>query len=330
VTRVALALLVVGCSSPEESAAPSDASVDTHVHDVAIEAAQDAHDSHVVEDTPEDPPPPPVPETLAETGLYKDFATLTLADGVTPFDVKYPLWSDGAEKSRWMWLPAGTAIDKSNPDHWTYPKGTKAWKEFRRDGKRIETRFLEKTGEGSWGWRYVAYAWSADGKTATAARLGSKNALGTTHEIPSQEHCDQCHSGTRDGLIGPGAVQFGDKVPPGEPLVRDVLGYLHGNCGYCHSDQGRWATARPARFKVLVADTDPKKTGTYVTMINVKMNHLDPAGEPFIGIVPGNPDKSHVYYRMGKRDGFWNMPPVGTNVTDEAGMARIAEWIRAL
>jgi hypothetical protein len=72
----------------------------------------------------------------AETGLYKDIATYTLADGVTPFDVKYPLWSDGAEKSRWVWLPPCTSIDKTNADWWSYPKGTKAWKEFRRDGKR--------------------------------------------------------------------------------------------------------------------------------------------------------------------------------------------------
>lgn len=328
-------LALVGCT-PAVEAVVADASVDARIEETPVDsvdsAAADAHhdgsrkgDADVTDELP-----PVVPDTLAESGLYKDLATRTLADGVTPFDVKYPLWSDGAEKSRWMWLPSGTSIDKSDPDHWTYPKGTRAWKEFRSGGKRIETRFLEKTGEGSWGWRYVAYAWSEDQKTATAARAGMKNALGTTHEIPSQEHCDQCHSGTRDGLIGPGAIQLGEVTPPGADLVRETLGYLHGNCGYCHSDYGRWASVRPLRLKVRVTDTDPKKTPTYLTLINAKMSHADIDGDPYIGVVPGNPDKSHLVQRMARRDGVWSMPPVSSNVVDEVGLARVRAWITGL
>lgn len=332
--RLVFVVALVGCgqqTQTDSADAPLDA--DAPLAEAASDTtdASDAHEVHesATSDASEEEAPP-VPETLAETGLYKDIATLTLADGVTPFTVVYPLWSDGAEKSRWMWLPPGTSIDKTDPDHWTYPKGMKAWKEFRVAGKRIETRFLEKTGEGSWGWRYVAYAWTSDGKSAKAARAGVKNALGTTHEIPSQEHCDQCHSGTRDGLIGPGAIQFGVVKPPGKDLVQETLGYLHGNCGFCHSDFGRWATARALRLKVRVTDTDPAKTPTYLTLINAKMSHADIAGEPFIGVVPGQPDKSHIVYRMSKRDGVWNMPPVGTNVVDEVGLARVRAWITAL
>jgi hypothetical protein len=321
--RLVLVLALLGCGTAREAEVQPvpDAGIDTHVHEAAI----DSHVMDVVDATEE--PPPPVPDTLAETGLYKDFAARTLADGVVAFDIKYPLWSDGAEKSRWLRLPPGGTIDKSNPDHWTYPKGTKAWKEFRRDGKRVETRFLEKTGEGSWGWRYVAYAWSEDGATAKAARLGAKNALGTEHDIPSQEQCDQCHSGTRDGLIGPGAIQWGEADVPGTGVVKEVLSYLHGNCGYCHSDEGRWAGARKLRLKVRLSDKDPATTPTYLTLINVDMAHADISGKPYIGIVPGNPDKSHIVMRMERRDQIWDMPPVGSEIVDKAAMVKIREWI---
>src|SRR5690349_20362108 len=63
------------------------------------------------------------PMLLSETGLYSDIATRTLAPGDAPFDVGFELWSDGAEKQRWLLLPEGTAIDDSDVDRWSFPTG---------------------------------------------------------------------------------------------------------------------------------------------------------------------------------------------------------------
>jgi hypothetical protein len=345
----AAAILLLGCSSEKAADAP-----DTAPRDSGVDVA-DSH-PHVEPDTrPEaepEIPPPEVPATLEATGLYSDFAARTLAADVFQFDVRYPLWSDGADKGRYLLIPAGKQIDTSTMDHWTFPTGTKAWKEFRRDGLLVETRYLEKSDEKPIGWKYVAYQWSADGKTATVAKMGVTNALGTAHDIPSQEQCEQCHSGTKDGLIGLGAIQLSRESgvsplaalaakgwlstppgrefsPPGTGNVQDALGYLHGNCGYCHSDVGRWSGARKLRLRVLVADTDPTKTPTYLTTINVPMAHADITGEPYIGVIPGDPLKSHLYDRMLKRD-FWAMPPTGTEQIDDAGSAIIKTWIESL
>ena len=38
---------------------------------------------------------------------------------------RYPLWSDGAEKQRYLSLPPGTQIDTSNMDDWKFPVGTR-------------------------------------------------------------------------------------------------------------------------------------------------------------------------------------------------------------
>ncbi len=83
------------------------------------------------------------PATLQETGLYSDWATKTVAPGTLLFSPQYPLWSDGATKTRWMRLPKGTFIDARNPDVWRFPVGTRFWKEF-RFGRRAETRFIER------------------------------------------------------------------------------------------------------------------------------------------------------------------------------------------
>ena len=93
---------------------------------------------------------------LACAGLYSDWPTKTVAPDFRPFVPGLTLWSDGADKTRWVHLPPGQRIDTSNMDAWTFPVGTKLFKEFRLPvagspgRRRIETRMLWKQAEGSW------------------------------------------------------------------------------------------------------------------------------------------------------------------------------------
>ena len=57
-----------------------------------------------------------LPRDLACAGLYKDVEDKDLADGMREFTPAVPLWSDGAEKARWIYLPPGTRIDNSQPE----------------------------------------------------------------------------------------------------------------------------------------------------------------------------------------------------------------------
>lgn len=52
-----------------------------------------------------------VPAHLSATGLYADLGADALAPGVLPYRPEFELWSDGASKRRWIWLPPGTRID---------------------------------------------------------------------------------------------------------------------------------------------------------------------------------------------------------------------------
>src|SRR6185503_5783599 len=103
---------------------------------------------------PSGPPVADPPALLSQTGVFSDLATLTPAAGVIPFGVSPPLWSDAAEKRRWMIVPSdGTAdspqerIDVSSDDTWKFPVGTVLVKHFELQQPtgsphRLETRFL--------------------------------------------------------------------------------------------------------------------------------------------------------------------------------------------
>jgi len=174
------------------------------------------------------------PARLADTGLYADFAAGTIARDAWPFEPQYPLWTDGAAKRRWIHVPAGTAIDASDPDAWVFPAGTKLWKEFALE-RRVETRYLEKRADGSW--LRAAYVWSEDGSEALLApaagvRGAAEVAPGVPYDVPGRLDCATCHA-KGDGVLGFGALQLSPdrdplapharaEVPPGQDLAAFV------------------------------------------------------------------------------------------------------------
>jgi hypothetical protein len=196
----------------------------------------DEPDSSVIEEASK---PVIVPAGECDTGKlelyepgYCDEQHLAL--GVQRYVPKYPLWSDGAIKDRYIWLPPNSYIDTTNLDRWAFPVGTKMWKLFTSEGTRIETRLLVKTREGTGfaSWDAYVYLWSQDQRTATlwddaTAMTGVPNALGKDHDVPSKADCATCHTITikdevaqtnisGDAANGFGAIQL-NWDPPSEP-----------------------------------------------------------------------------------------------------------------
>src|SRR5262249_52457190 len=157
-----------------------------------------------------------LPERLSETGLYDGPPGRgVVTSGVQSYRPQFELWSDGAVKRRWIWLPPGRQIDTSDMDSWRFPEGTKVWKEFTRDGVRIETRLLSKIGPRDEDWAAVAYVWNDDGSDAAARPSGSENARGTRHDVPPASNCMACHGGRRSRVLGFSAIQLGYDAGPG-------------------------------------------------------------------------------------------------------------------
>lgn len=156
------------------------------------------------------------PERLSDTGLYADIARGAVREENLPYEPQYPLWSDGAAKRRWIYLPPGTTIDASDPDQWTFPAGTKFWKEF-SFGRAVETRFMELGADGKW--IYATYVWNADGSDATIAPARGIPGVtqireGVRHDIPGTYDCLACHEGQPSRVLGFSALQLSSDRDP--------------------------------------------------------------------------------------------------------------------
>jgi cytochrome c553 len=162
---------------------------------------------------------PAIPERLSDTGLYLP-GTLTVDPRNRPFSPQYPLWTDGAGKSRWIQLPAGGRITARDADAWVFPVGTRLWKEFAFDGRRVETRMLWRATADAWS--YAAYVWNeaqTDATLAPAEGLAGvvEVAPGKRHSVPSRDDCQACHGNGGTSVLGFTALQLSPDRDPGAP-----------------------------------------------------------------------------------------------------------------
>jgi hypothetical protein len=294
-----------------------------------------------------------LPDRLSDTGLFDDLSEERLALHVHPYTPAFALWSDGADKRRWVYLPEGTRIDDRNPDDWRFPVGTKLWKEFSQDGVRLETRLLTRTGAGEADWVATAYLWRADQSEALRAPYGAIDALGTAHDVPASGECFACHDGRPGRVLGFSAIQLAvvgdDAVPglapdaaadllsdplpaplevPGTRTEREALGYLHANCSHCHNQSG----AGKAAGKCL----DPNDRLGFALDFSLQTDALESTARTATYrtafgkvIVRGAPDDSKLVELMSRR-GSDQMPPLATDEVDEHGLQLMRAWIGGL
>ncbi len=291
-----------------------------------------------------------VPDDLACTGLYTDLGTKTLAPTAIAYAPAAPLWSDGYDKDRWIELPAGTAIDASNVDDWRFPVGTKAWKEFRRGERKIETRFFWKVSDDRW--LQASYVWSEDGTKATRGEGTDLEVDGAPYHVPKTQDCNACHRGRKDKLLGFEAVSLAQTAAKGltlSKLIEDeriapapaqktialpdpALGVLHANCGItCHNGTPT-ATAYSTKLRMRlgfdeIVSAPVERWESYQTLVGVDATMPGWAGE--VRLVPGSPETSLIVTVMRLR-GEGQMPPIASDVVDEQGVGAVEAWIRSL
>lgn len=302
------------------------------------------------------------PDRLECTGLYKDIRTKQVAPGAVAFAPAAALWSDNAEKQRWIYLPPGEQIDSSAPNAWRFPVGTRTWKEFKVDGKRIETRIFYKTRADRW--RRATYIWNEDESQAEFT-YGEDLALDSgPYHVPEQGECDKCHDGQADHVLGFDAISLGLPGAEGLPLKKlwqdgwlsdkpellelsigddgtgraaSALPVLHINCGVsCHNDTpNRTANLTEQNLRLDVTQLDGRAPdeswNIYRTAVGQPSEGTD-WGDA-VRIVPGDPDASLTVQLMGARragGGNAQMPPLATRLVDEEGLEAVRRWIERL
>lgn len=176
------------------------------------------------------PEAPVAPALLSGTGLYAGEGTRQIDPRNRPFSPQYPLWSDGAVKKRWVRLPDGAAIDATNMSRWEFPIGTRFWKEFSFNGRKVETRLLWRATADRW--VFATYAWNdAQTDAELAPDTGIPNAAeiapGKQHTIPGIADCRSCHDSARTEILGFDALNLSDdrdpNAPHAEPLAPEMI-----------------------------------------------------------------------------------------------------------
>jgi uncharacterized repeat protein (TIGR03806 family) len=216
------------------------------------------------------PEPEPVIVTPAEYGkpfdklsdwhLFTD--TKGPAQGVIPYEVIAPLFSDYTTKLRYVWVPKDKKVAFDADNEWDFPVGTVAIKTFAyradlRDEKSkltlLETRLLWREPEG---WTGHTYVWNDEqtdamrevaGATLPSVFINEKgDTIKNDYGVPNTNECKDCHSNNdavntlgirtrqldRDNDYGDGAINqidhmaklglFKDEPPPHDARTRLV------------------------------------------------------------------------------------------------------------
>jgi uncharacterized repeat protein (TIGR03806 family) len=163
------------------------------------------------------------PSLLSAVAVFSNTAALTPAASLIPYGVISPLWSDGADKGRWISLATGSQLGFTATGAWSFPAGTAFVKHFelaldRRTPavrRRLETRVLVRTTTGAYGrtWR-----WNNAGTDATRVDAGTVEDIpiidtagmpGTQRWFyPGPTDCMTCHTPGAGHVLGASTRQF--------------------------------------------------------------------------------------------------------------------------
>lgn len=122
--------------------------------------------------------------------------------------------------------------------------------------------------------------------------------------------------------LSPGLLESPPRIVARTPTERAALGYLHGNCGGCHRENGPLASLDMSLAYALGTGEADAITTTFD-----RPSQFSPVDGPSIRIMPGHPGRSVLLKRMRARDPVTAMPPLGTRVVDEAAVKLIHRWI---
>lgn len=294
------------------------------------------------------------PTKLSDFRFFIDGARLSPNSDVTPYALNTPLWSDGADKLRFIYLPAGTQLTADGDGLLQFPVGAAILKTFAfgkgADRRLIETRVLLRRADG---WVALPYRWNAEQTEASLALTGGRIDLVTpageaiTYAIPNKNQCKTCHSSSNKVVpIGPKArnltavwlgqmVKAGalDRVPEGagtlpvwaarkprDPAAPLARAYLDVNCAHCHQPGGG---ASNSGLDLRWEQDDPQAYGIGKRPVAAGRG----AGEYEFSIVAGHPDSSILLYRMASAAPGIAMPELGKASVDKDGVAVVRRWI---
>ncbi len=293
---------------------------------------------------------------LSETGCVNYTAPTQAASGLIPYNVKSPLWSDGAEKQRYLSLPNNTQITLAANGDFNFPIGSVLMKHFKFGEKFIETRLFA---HGQLGWQGFSYEWNDAQTDATLLNAAKdKNISNVNWHFPSAGQCLECHTSAAGFSLGLETKQLnGEFFYPASQKAANQLttlahigiftsplttaqkteklyslndtqatvtqkarSYLHTNCANCHQPNGTTPVNIDLRFSTPLVQMN-------ICNIAPVAGDLGVANARIVAI--GDPLKSTLVKRMQVMDAM-KMPPLARSVIDTQAVQVVSDWISGL
>jgi uncharacterized repeat protein (TIGR03806 family) len=309
-------------------------------------------------------------EKLSDYGFFTgDIKKLKPADGVVMYGLNTSLFSNYAEKERFIRMPAGTKAVYNDSIALSFPVGTYLIKNFiyykdQRDwakGRRVvETRLLVKTGDE---WEAWPYLWNDEQTEAYYDVAGERLTIEYTdirgkkvlsgYRTPNKNECKGCHS--RAGKLVPIGPTARD-LPLAPRSVNQLnawkeMGMLEGditNAPKLARDGNKYESigdlAR-AYLDVNCGNCHNRLGPASTSGLYLDWKESDPAhlgimkspvaagrgsGDLKFDIEPGNPGQSILVYRMKTTDPGIAMPEIGREQIHKEGVKLIEDWIKTL
>lgn len=301
-----------------------------------------------------------IPTSLAATGCVDPGNPTRPGSGLIPYAVNAPFWSDGAVKDRWIALPDGQNVTVGANGDWDFPNGTVLMKNFSLGPGLVETRLFKHHTDGSWAG--YSYQWNDAQTDATLVPGGATKLWGAQSWLyPSEANCLQCHTAVAGRSLGLETAQMNRNFtypqtsrsanqittlnmintltpaiagdPATLPVIPDPAGvsgtpaerarsYLHTNCSQCHRPGGPTPVNLDLRYTTALNATNACSLAPQ-------------AGDLGLGaaariIAPGSAPNSVLVARVNRRNDTNQMPPIGSNQIDAAGVALLTQWINGL
>lgn len=301
------------------------------------------------------------PTRLSQTGLFTDTAALAPSPALLPYTVTVPLWSDGADKQRWLFVPPGETVTYDPSGAWSFPVGTLAVKHFELRGapdqraRRLETRVMIHERRG---WAGYTYRWNdaqTDAELVTRPSVDEVELPGGTRARwpqPAGAECLRCHTPGYGEALGLRTRQLAG-TPEGRALIDTLV----------ERDQ---LSGAPAELATLIAHprlddetASPQARARAYLDVNCAPCHhpsgpapggLDLRAETplaaaaVVGVqpddrlgtaeerrlAPGDHAHSSLWLRMGRGGERGPMPPLASLRVDETGRALVQRFIDEL
>ena len=310
------------------------------------------------------------PRFLSEFGFFQDMQNQIPAEGVHPYSLVSPLFSDQTDKLRFVYVPEGQKLGYVKDKVFIFPVGSTLIKTFAYlnmngplEQQLLETRLLINTNAG---WKAISYVWNEEqtdakraiaGATIPTSFLNSQGELvAVRYRAPNQNQCKECHQVNKVMTpIGPKARNMNKNLnyQSGEMnqlLYWAALGWIDQKLDSTpissYTDVNASLDDRARAYLDIncghchIPGGSADTTGLYLNLIEENQEKLGIFKKPVAAgrasgnlkysIVPGHSDDSIMLFRMESLDPGIMMPESGRALADDAGIKLIKEWIDKL